>query len=106
MFLALWEYEVKSGCEERFESAYGPGGDWARLFRSDSNYRATRLLGDPFRPAIYLTLDFWNSREAYEQSMTTHKGEYEMLDAAGEELTNKERRIGWYELVASRTDAG
>ena len=60
MFLALWEYEVKSGCEERFESAYGPGSDWARLFRSDSNYRATRLLGDPFRPAIYLTLDFWN----------------------------------------------
>src|SRR5205814_3756608 len=42
MFLALWEYEVKSGCEERFESAYGPGGDWARLFRSDSNYRETR----------------------------------------------------------------
>jgi len=39
MFLALWEYEVKSGCEERFESAYGPGGDWARLFGSDSNYR-------------------------------------------------------------------
>lgn len=63
-------------------------------------------MGDPFRPAIYLTLDFWNSREAYEQFMTTHKGEYEMLDAAGEELTNKERRIGWYELVASRTDAG
>jgi hypothetical protein len=38
--------------------------------------------------------------EAYEQFMTTHKGEYQMLDAAGEELTNKERRIGWYELVA------
>jgi len=38
--------------------------------------------------------------------MTAHQGEYEMLGAAGEELTNKERRIGWYELVASRTDAG
>ena len=27
MFVALWEYEVKSGCEETFQSAYGPQGD-------------------------------------------------------------------------------
>jgi heme-degrading monooxygenase HmoA len=100
MFLALWEYEVKPGCEERFENAYGPAGDWARLFRSDSNYRETRLLRDPFRAAIYLTLDFWNSREAYEKFMAAHKNEYQALDAAGEKLTSDERRIGWYELVA------
>jgi len=86
--------------KKRFEEAYGPGGGWARLFRSDSNYRETRLLRDPYRPAIYLTLDFWNSREAYEQFMAIHKGIYKMLDAGGEELTSKERRIGWYALVA------
>lgn len=33
MFLALWEYEVKPGCEERFEKVYGPEGNWAQLFR-------------------------------------------------------------------------
>jgi heme-degrading monooxygenase HmoA len=99
MFVALWEYEVKPGCEKRFENAYGPAGEWARLFRSDSNYRETRLLRDPFGPAIYLTLDFWNSREAYEQFMAAHENEYRALDAAAEELTRKERRIGWYELA-------
>jgi hypothetical protein len=99
MFVALWEYEVKPGCEERFENPYGPAGDWARLFRSDSNYCATRLLRDSVRPAIYLTLDFWNSREAYEQFMAAHKDKYKRLEAAGEELTSKERRIGWYEMV-------
>jgi heme-degrading monooxygenase HmoA len=99
MFVALWEYEVKPGCEKRFENAYGPAGEWARLFRSDSNYRETRLLRDPFGPAIYLTLDFWNSREAYEQFMAAHENEYRALDAAAEELTSKERRIGWYELA-------
>ncbi len=99
MFVALWEFEVKPGDEERFEKAYGPVGDWARLFRSDSNYRETRLLRDAFRPAIYLTLDFWDSREAYEKFMEAHKDEYKALDAAGEELTSKERRLGWYELV-------
>jgi len=28
MFVALWEYEVKPGCEESFQSAYGPQGAW------------------------------------------------------------------------------
>jgi hypothetical protein len=99
MFVALWEFEVKPGCEQRFEKACGPDGDWVRLFRSDSNYRETRLGRDPFRPAIYLTLDFWNSRKAYEQFVATHKDEYKVLDAAGERLTSSERRIGVYELV-------
>ena len=37
MFLVLWEFEVKPGCEERFERVYGAGGDWDSLFRRDSN---------------------------------------------------------------------
>lgn len=100
MFLALWEYEVKPGCEERFEKVYGAEGDWARLFRRDSNYRETRLLRDPKRPGMYLTLDFWKSRQAYEKFMEEHRAEYQAIDATGEELTTKERRIGWYEQVA------
>jgi len=73
MFVALWEFEVKPGCEERFEKVYGPGGDWARLSRSDSNYSETRLLRDPFRTAIYLTLDYWSTREAYEDFLAEHR---------------------------------
>jgi len=99
MFVALWEYEVKPGDEERFEKGYGPAGDWAQLFRSDADYRESRLLRDPFRPAIYLTLDFWNSRQGYEEFMASHRQEYKELDKLGEKLTSKERRIGWYETV-------
>jgi hypothetical protein len=31
LFVTLWEFEVKSGCEELFEKAYGPEGEWVRL---------------------------------------------------------------------------
>lgn len=101
MFVTLWEFEVKPGCEESFEGVYGPDGDWARLFRSDSNYQETRLLRDATRGAIYLTIDFWNSRQAYKRFMETHAAEYKRLDAAAENLTLGERKIGWYEMVAS-----
>ncbi len=99
MFVALWEFEVKRGCEERFEKTYGPGGEWVRLFRSDSNYRETRLLRDPFRPAIYLTLDFWNSRDVYESFLAEHRAEYEAIDKASAGLTISERKVGWFELA-------
>ena len=99
MFVALWEFEVKPGCQERFQKVYGPGGDWAKLFRSDSNYQETRLLHDPAHPAIFLTLDFWTSRQAYESFLAGHPAEYEALDALGEELTHRERKIGWFESV-------
>ena len=52
MFVALWEFEVKPGYEERFEMVYGPDGDWAKLFRRDSRYRETRLVQDAFRRGV------------------------------------------------------
>jgi Antibiotic biosynthesis monooxygenase len=100
MFVALWEYEVKPGCEERFEKAYGPDGDWVRLFRSDSHFHETRLARDALRGGVYLTMDFWESRGAYEEFMAVHRAEYEAIDAIGEQITVKERRIGWFEMVA------
>jgi len=48
---------------------------------------------------MYLTLDSWNSREAYEKFMATRREEYKALDAAGEELTSNERRVGWFETA-------
>jgi len=45
MFVALWEFEVKPGCEERFEMVYGPDGDWAKLFRRNSHYHETGWYG-------------------------------------------------------------
>jgi heme-degrading monooxygenase HmoA len=100
MFLVLWEFEVKQGCQERFEKVYGPAGDWATLFRTGPHYQETRLLHDSFRPASYITLDFWNSRHSYEEFLQTHRAEYQALDSASEKLTVHERCIGASELLS------
>ena len=57
------------------------------------------MLRDTAREAAYLTLDFWNSRKAYEQFMEARAADYERLDAASEELLLWERRMGWFEGV-------
>jgi len=100
MFVALWEYEVKPGCEKRFEKAYGPDGDWVRLFRNDSRYCETRLVKDTLRRGVYLTMDFWESRGVYKNSLSERRAEYEAIDKASARLTTNERRIGGFELAA------
>lgn len=93
MFLVLWEFEVKPGYESRFESVYGPAGGWARLFAQSLAYRETRLLRDFHRPGFHLTLDRWDSREAYDAFRRTHAAEYAALDAEGALLTVQERHL-------------
>jgi hypothetical protein len=93
MFVALWEYEVKPGCEESFQSAYGPQGDWVRLFQSDPHHRETRLLKDLSRPSFYFTLDYWDSETFYEQFKTANQAAYAAIDRATELLTLSERHL-------------
>ena len=93
MFVVLWEFEVKLGSENRFEKVYGAQGEWADLFGSDRSYRETRLLRDAARALIYVTMDFWDTREAYEKFVETHSAEYQALDTACQRLTQSERRI-------------
>jgi heme-degrading monooxygenase HmoA len=100
MFLVLWEFEVKPGCEERFERVYGPGGDWDSLFHRDARHERTELFRDTTTPRVYLTADCWKSRDAYEEFLSTHEGEYQALNLSASELTANERHVGSYETLA------
>lgn len=94
MFLTLWEFEVKSGCEELFEQGYGPGGDWVGLFRRDARYRGTRLLRDMERQRVYVTMDMWDSQKAYEEFRKKCAVEYAQIDEKCEGLTKSELHLG------------
>lgn len=100
MFVALWEFEVKPGSEERFETVYGPEGSWAKLFQWSRGYQGTRLLRDVARPRSYLTMDFWETREEYEIFLMERRKEYDALDRAGEEFTTQEKCAGYFQGIA------
>jgi quinol monooxygenase YgiN len=99
-FVVVWEFRVSVDARERFEIQYGPHGDWAALFAQSSEYVRTDLVQDSEDPLRFLTLDFWKSREAYEQFRQIHAAEYRAIDARCEALTEGEKEIGrfarWY----------
>ena len=94
MFVTLWEYEVKSGCEELFEQTYGPEGQWVQLFRRDARYRGTRLLREVGRERVYVTIDEWESLEAYEEFRARWAQEYAEIDRKCGGMTKREANIG------------
>lgn len=97
MFLTLWEYEVKRGSEELFERQYGPEGEWVQLFRRDARYRGTRLLRDVGAERVYVTMDVWESRTAYEEFREKWAKEYAQIDEKCEMLTSAETQLSEFE---------
>jgi len=99
-YVRVWRFRPLRNAEAAFESAYGPEGDWARLFRTAPGFLGTTLLkGDG--SAEYLTLDRWVSRDAYEAFRREYAARFTALDRDCESLTSLEVEIGSYDEVGS-----
>src|SRR6266404_3003536 len=93
-FVIIWRYQVRAGSEARFIKAYGPQGDWAALFSRAPGFLGTRLSRDTEDAASFVTLDFWESEEAFEIFRSQCSSEYSRLDKEMEALTEAEERLG------------
>lgn len=91
MYLIVWRYRVPPAEVARFEAAYGPSGDWSRLFDTGDGYLGSELVRG--EAGEYLTIDRWESAAAAAAFMTAHGDEYRRLDEAMADLTDEEERI-------------
>lgn len=95
-YATLWEFTVATARQAEFEAHYGPDGSWSRLFRLADGYLGTELLRDRANSLRYLTIDRWESREAWQAFRRAHGTEYERLDRELETLTTHEAPLGEY----------
>lgn len=93
MYLIVWKYEVVADHEEDFRTAYGSEGEWARLFAKHGGYVGTELITTD-KPRQYLTIDRWESAEAFDAYMERDREEYMRLDQQFEALTVSEELVG------------
>ncbi len=99
MYWVVWSYDVKPAQVKAFERAYGPDGDWDRLFQRAPGYGGTELRRETDRAAHYVTIDRWDSRADYQRFKDTFRKEYEVLDARCGALTDFEKRLGDFETT-------
>jgi heme-degrading monooxygenase HmoA len=93
-FTTLWEFTVAPARQAEFESHYGPGGDWALLFGRAPGYLGSELLQDRANPLRYLTVDRWESLEAWRTFRSRFAADYERLDREFEGLATREASLG------------
>ena len=92
MHVILWRFRVRPGREREFETAYSPAGSWAALFARDPAYRGSDLMRAT--DGTYLTLDRWDSKEAYEAFRARHAAEYDAIDGTFDALIEHESLLG------------
>jgi heme-degrading monooxygenase HmoA len=93
MYVIVWKYQVLADSEMEFRVAYGPDGDWARLFAMHDGFVGTELITTD-EPRHYLTIDQWDSAEAFDAYMERDREEYRRLDQRFEALTVSEKLVG------------
>lgn len=97
-FVIVWEFHVPTGKRRAFEVAYGPEGDWVRLFKTGVGYIRTDLIRDLNSANRFLTLDYWRSLRDYEEFRKKNRDAYFAIDQKWESLTTKEAEIGRFTL--------
>jgi heme-degrading monooxygenase HmoA len=93
----FYRYRVHPAQVRAFEHAYGSEGPWAELFRKDPQYVKTRLFRHDSEPHVYVTIDVWHSKDAYDAFRSRHADEYNRLDAQLSMLKLEEHLLGYYE---------
>lgn len=96
-FTIVWEFYADLAKPREFEEAYYSDGIWAKLFSRAKGYFRTELHADSKSPGRYFTLDFWESRAAFENFKQSHPAEYKEIDAKCEALTIQEKFLGYCE---------
>ena len=93
-FVYMWAYRVPFQRVDEFRRLYGPEGDWVRLFRQAPGYVNTLLYRDRSDRDRYVTIDRWESEEAFTKFRAKFADEFEQLDLEGEGLTLEQTPLG------------
>jgi heme-degrading monooxygenase HmoA len=96
MYAIVWTYTTRPGEADAFAEAYGPAGPWAELFNTAEGYIGAELMRCDERPDEFITIDRWESREAFVAFMGESAGAYQDLDERFSNLTLIETRLGGF----------
>lgn len=93
----LWRFVVSVDKEARFIAAYGPQGDWARLFGEARGFLRVELWRG--EDGSFLTADHWQSGDDFELFQSSLGPRYHALDAELEGLASRETFIGAFDTA-------
>jgi heme-degrading monooxygenase HmoA len=106
MFARIWQFRVPSEKVDEFRALYGLDGEWTKLFRREAGFLGTELLHSTTHPNIFLTIDRWDTVEAWTAFLRVWGEEYAALDRLCQSLIVSEGEIGTFQSASVHSSAG
>ena len=94
MYLLVWRFQVIPERRNEFLRRYASTGEWSKFFARSAGWRGTELVALEGTTDIFLTIDRWDSIEAWDRFRAEFAAEYEALERTCEGLTLKEEQVG------------
>jgi heme-degrading monooxygenase HmoA len=91
----LWRFVVPAENEPKFVAAYGPEGEWARLFAEATGFERVELWRG--EDGSFMTADHWASRADFDRFQANLGTRYHALDAELDGLASDELFIGAFD---------
>ena len=93
----VWQFRPPPERQREFAVAYASDGPWGELFAQAPGFIETRLLRGS--GGWWLSIDSWDSAEAFEQFQADHADAYAALDRTLEGVAGEERFVGAFDDV-------
>ncbi|MEE8118513.1 MAG: antibiotic biosynthesis monooxygenase family protein [Gammaproteobacteria bacterium] len=100
-YCIFWTYLVKPDQVDAFIRYYGNDGEWAKLFRRQPSYLGTNLYRSQDEPDRFLTVDTWETENAFEEFKSIHWDDYQAMDDVCDDFTREETKLGQGDIPTS-----
>ena len=97
MVEVFYRYRVHAAQALAFEHAYGQTGPWAKFYADCKGFRRTRLFRHKAELGIYVVVDVWDSKAAWDEFRSSHSETYARIDRELRMLYLEEHLMGYYE---------
>ena len=106
MIALAWQFEVKKGCEPRFEQLVGADGPWHALARRSRSFLGSSFLRDLAQSTRYLLIEYWSEMLVYEKHQADFSDEIRQLEVERDALVEAMTPTGVFSALNVPNRAG
>ena len=106
MIALVWQFDVKAGQNDAFESLYGADGAWTALSRRSRSFLGSSFLRDLAMSNRYLLVEYWSEMVVYEKHHADFQDETDDLERQRDRLVEQTIPLGLFNALDVPERAG
>jgi quinol monooxygenase YgiN len=92
----VWQFHVKAGRQQEFESFFGADGEWTKVGRKSRSFLGSSFLRDQAHDTHYLLIEYWSEMVVYERHRKSFVADLRTLEEQRAALCDSIVPLGIY----------